>query len=990
MKEKNKNNLTPLVLNLNTYSHYSLLSSSLSLDQIIEFAINEEKKYVCLTDTNLYGVIEFYLKCKDKNLMPVIGLSINSQLIENTKYDFVLFAKNKKGYLNLVKISSFLMTNNDFNYENYLSDLFIVDKNGTFDFKTDSKVYSINPKDKNAIAFNEARYFNKNDKRVFNALQAIKNNRTVSIDELEEGQDLSLLTESESVSLFNDVQIENLNNEIKEVNLEIEFEKNNIIKYPNESNLSDKALLHKFCMDGLNEKIFNKEIDSNSKDTYIERMEYELQIIDDMGFNDYFLVVQDFINDAKNKGILIGPGRGSAAGSLIAYLLGITEIDSIKYNLLFERFLNPGRITMPDIDIDIMDIRRDEVVEYLFEKYGYDHVAHIITFQKIKAKMALRDIGRILNIDLKIINSICKSITKDLEEDLANAINTKKLQDAYKSYKDLFDLAIGIMGCPRQVGIHAAGVVLSQKVLTDIVPIQTSVNGEITTQYSMDYLEDLGLIKMDLLGLTNLSTINHVCKLIKMNHGIEINLAKLNLEDQNVFLDLQQGHTLGIFQLESEGMTSVVKQVKPVCIEDISICSALFRPGPMQNIKPFVRRREGFEKVEYIDVKNKDILEPTHGIIVYQEQVINLVRRIANFSLSEADMFRRIISKKKGHELDNFKKMFFENALKNDYTQDRLEQIYNYIYTFADYGFNHSHSVAYSLIGYWMAYLKHYYPIEFMIILMTFSENDKNKIDLYVNECKRLNINIRKPDINISNKSFGLYKKNTILFGLNSIKGIGVETSKKIIEIRTNNKDKKFSDFCEAIKKLSSNKVGISTLETLINAGTFDGFKLSKKYMLENLPIIVDAASNLKDDGSFLFEPRLIDVEGETNAEKEAFNKKEIELLGLDLNEDNNNFSDKNELLYKYPDIKPITEPITNGTFKSIVFIKSYEIKKTKKNTDMLSLMLVDIFNNKKKVISFSSHLISNIDSLDFSKKYLGTFRGTTFGPNLTFLDEVE
>lgn len=990
MKEKNKNNLKPLVLNLNTYSHYSLLNSSLSLDQIIEFALKENKKYVCLSDTNLYGAIEFYLKCKANNLIPIIGLSINSESVENTDYDFVLFAKNKKGYLNLVKISSFLMTKTNFNYENYLDDLFIVDKKNTFNFKTKSKVYSINPNDKNAIAFNESRYLTKEDKKIYNALLAIKNTKIVTIEDLNEGKDLPLLSEEESLNLFTDLQIENLNNEIKDIQLEIEFEKKNIIKYQNDSNLSDKALLHKFCNDGLNEKIFNNEIDVNLKNEYIERMEYELNIINDMGFNDYFLVVQDFIKDAKNKGILIGPGRGSAAGSLVAYLLGITEIDSIKYNLLFERFLNPGRVTMPDIDIDIMDIRRDEVVEYLFEKYGYDHVAHIITFQKIKAKMALRDIGRILNIDLKIINSICKSITKEYEENLSEAITTKKIEGPYKSYKELFDLAIGIIGCPRQVGIHAAGVVLSQKPLTDIVPIQTSVNGEITTQYSMDYLEDLGLIKMDLLGLTNLSTIDHVCKLIKMNHGINIDLIKLNLEDQKVFEDVQKGYTLGIFQLESEGMTSVVKQVKPKSIEDISICSALFRPGPMQNIKPFVKRREGLEKIDYIDIKNKDILEPTNGIIVYQEQVINLVRKIANFSLSEADMFRRIISKKKGKDLEKFKKMFFENALKNGYSQEQLEHIYNYIYTFADYGFNHSHSVAYSLISYWMLYLKHYYPIEFMIILMTFSENDKNKIDLYINECKRLNINIQKPNINISSKSFGLYKKNTILFGFNSIKGIGIETSKKIIEIRSNNKDRKFSNYCDAIKQLSSNKVGIPTLETLIYAGTFDCFKVSKKYMLENLPIIVNASLNLKDDGSFLFSPRLIDVAEETSLEKEEFNKKEIELLGVNLNEEIK-FNDQNNLLSKYGDVKSIVDPLNDGWFKSIVVFKSFEIRKTKKNTDMLSVNLVDIFNNKKKVSSFSANLIKIFETLDLSKKYLVQFKMSNFGPNLTnIVEEVE
>ncbi|MDE5545611.1 MAG: DNA polymerase III subunit alpha [Malacoplasma sp.] len=985
MKEKIKNR-SLLVLNINTYSHYSLLSSALSIDKIINFAISQNKKYVCLTDTNLYGAMEFYLKCKKNKLIPVIGLSINIPIsIENNNdknYDFVLYAKNKKGYLNLVKISSFLSTNTKFDWEKYLDNLFIVDKLNNFDFKTSSKVYSIDKNKDNAIAFNESRYHSVNDKKIYNALIAVRDNKIVSVKELEVGNDLHLLDENESLSIFNDLQIKNLNKEIEEVDLVIEFEKNNIIEYKKDSNISSKALLHQFCIDGLNQRIFNKEIDANKKDEYIERAEYELKIINEMGFNDYFLVIQDFIKHAKNNNILVGPGRGSAAGSLVAYLLGITDIDSIKYNLLFERFLNPGRITMPDIDIDIMDIRRDEIVDYIFEKYGHNNVAHIITFQRIKAKMALRDIGRILNINLKEINSICKNLGNEYDEDLAAALKTKKIKDSYLVYKDLYDIAIGIIGCPRQTGIHAAGIVLSKKPLIDIIPIQTSVNGEITTQYSMDFLEDLGLIKMDLLGLTNLSTISHVCTLIKINHGIEIDLNHINLNDQKVFADAQKGYTLGIFQLESRGMTSVVKKIKPTCIEDISICSALYRPGPMQNIKTFVARRNGEEKVDYIDEKNKDILEPTYGIIVYQEQVINLVRRIANFSLAEADMFRRIISKKKGEELEKFKNTFFERALKNGYTQQELENIYNFIYTFADYGFNHSHSVAYSLISYWLLYLKHYYPLEFMIILMTFSESDKTKIEAYIEECFRLKINVQKPDINISNKSFGLYKKNIILFGLNSIKGIGAETSKKIIEIRSKLKNKKFIDFSDAVKNLSFNKIGQATLETLIYAGTFDSFNLSKKYMLENLVDIIETSQNLKDDGSFIFEPRLKNVEKETDEEIEFFKNKEIDLLGIDFNSIKETRIDYTEIINKYANynIKPINDPSNEGFFESIVIINSIKITKSKKGTDMAIVNLVDVYNNKARLMGFGQSLLKSFENLDTSKKYLILFKTSDYG----------
>ncbi len=975
MKEMNTN---PLILNLNTYSHYSLLSSSLSIDQIINFAIEQNQKYVALSDVNLYGAMDFYLKCKKNNLIPVIGLDV---FVSNK--NFLVFAKNYNGYLNLVKISSAIQTKDEnFDVFKHLSDTFIIDKNGDLDLET--KHYKLSE-----IACNEVRFYKKDDLKIFNALQMIKNNMTCNPEELLVGQDLSLIDKQEFLNRFNSEQIENLNKEIQDVNLEINFEKNNIIEYKNSLNLSSKSFLEKLCLEGMNNKILNKQIDPSQKEIYIERLNEELKVINDMGFNDYFLVVQDFVNEAKNRNILVGPGRGSAASSLVSYFLSITEVDPIKYNLLFERFLNPGRISMPDIDIDIMDARRQEIVEYLFTKYGYDHVAHIVTFQRIKAKMAIRDVGRILNKDLKEINKICKLVPSDYDENLKEAIlKNKELKLYYEDYKLLFDISSEIIGCPRQIGLHAAGIVLSKKKLTDIIPIQSSVNGEIATQFSMEFLEDLGLIKMDLLGLTNLTTIYFVLKMIKMIHKIDLDLSKINLDDQKVFLDAQQGHTLGIFQLESPGMTATLKKIKPKSIEDISICSALYRPGPMQNIKHLVDRRNKKEEIEYIDIKNKDILEPTYGIIVYQEQVITLVKNIANFSPYEAYSFRRLISKKKGDELDKFKEKFYESALKNGYEKDELDKIYSYIYTFADYGFNHSHSFAYSLISYWLLYLKHYYPIEFMTTLMISVEGNTTKTPVYLEECERLKIDVLKPNINLSEKSLSLYKRK-ILFGFNSIKGIGEETSKKIITIRKNNNG--FVNYYDAIQKLSSNGVGTSTLETLIYAGCFDCFELNRKFMLENMNEVIQVSSiwkELKD-----FENNIMVKECElTEEDKELFKKTEFNLLGTVFTDKKEIQNKIDEVLSKYAkyQIKPLNEiKEDNVWFDSVITIKTFTLKKTKKNTNMLFLKVIDVFDNFIEVCSFNNELIETVAKLDLSKKYLVTFKTSTFKLTLIKIKEM-
>ena len=507
------------------------------------------------------------------------------------------------------------------------------------------------------------------------------------------------------------------------------------------------------CVNSLN-KMFAKQI--NIPENYLYRLKYELEVIDKMGFNDYFLVVQDYVNYAKNKGIIVGPGRGSAAGSLVAFLLGITTVDPIKNNLIFERFLNPQRSTMPDIDVDFMDDRRNEVVEYLFEKYSKNNVAHIIIFQRMKAKMVIRDVGRILSMNRVIIDSICSILTDNFDELYQETKTAKALQQFQKEYPELFRIAIKLLNFPRQTGLHAAGVVLSSANLTDIVPIQNSADGLLCTQYSMEYLEPLGLIKMDILGLINLTTLNQSITAIEKNHGVKIDLYNIPLNDQKVFNYISAGNTTGIFQLESPGMTRLVTRIKPRNIEDISICSALYRPGPQKNINIYLKNRTHPEEISYLNNDIRKILEPTCNIIIYQEQVIQIVQKIAGFSLADADSFRRAISKKQVSKLASLKKSFIDGGIKNGYSEQKVNEIFDYIFEFANYGFNHSHSLAYSYISYWLAYIAYYYPLEFYSTLLMSNDASTEKINQYINEAKNSGIEVLPPNINLSEYTFSI------------------------------------------------------------------------------------------------------------------------------------------------------------------------------------------------------------------------------------------
>ena len=583
-----------------------------------------------------------------------------------------------------------------------------------------------------------------------------------------------------------------------------------------------------------------KNVYSKVNQEIINRLDYELNVIKKMGFAGYFLIVMDFVKYSKKKNIPVGPGRGSVAGSLVAYTLGITTIDPIKYNLLFERFLNPERISMPDIDIDFCYERRLEVIDYIKKRYGEESVTQIITFGKLKARQVVRDVGRVLGISLSEVDKIAKSIPNTPGVSLDTAVklsnDLKEMSNKNSLNKDLMNFSRTLEGMNRHVSTHAAGVVITPGKLSDYIPLYKSTQGDITSQYDMKNLEDLGLLKMDFLGLRNLTVINDTIKLVK-HRGIKINIEKIPLDDKEVFKLFSKGKTIGVFQFESNGMREYLKKLKPSSIQDLIAMNALYRPGPMENIDEFIKRKHGEKKIKYIDPILEDILNETYGIIVYQEQVMQIANNIAGFSLGQADMMRRAMGKKEKKLMKDQRDEFIKGAIKKGTEKNKSIEIFDLIEKFAKYGFNKSHSTAYAYIAYQTAYLKTYFPSEFMAANLTSEMMNTNRIVTLLNECQKLKIKINPPDVNESEINFQALDDKTISFGLNAIKNVGFKALNNIIEERKKSgKSKTINDFC---KNLDLRLVNKKVLESLIAAGAMDSIKgnRAQKYSIVEITL---------------------------------------------------------------------------------------------------------------------------------------------------------
>ena len=573
-----------------------------------------------------------------------------------------------------------------------------------------------------------------------------------------------------------------------------------------------------------------------------------------MGFCNYFLVVFDFIKYAKKNGILVGPGRGSAAGSLVSYCLGITNIDPIKYNLLFERFLNPERVTMPDIDTDFQYDRRDEVVEYCIKKYGNKNVANIITFGTMGSKQVVRDVARVIDLPTKLTDRVVKYIEKENLQQLYEKNNLfKNLINSNNDLKKLYDISIHLEGLKRHSSIHAAGIVMSDRLLDNIIPLVKN-NEYYLTGYTMEHLEDLGLLKMDFLGLKNLTIINDVTKEIEKKENIKLDLNNIALNDKKTLFVFYSVNTEGIFQFESEGMKSFLKQLKVTSFNDIIAAIALFRPGPMDNIPHYINRKFGKEKIDYIHEDLESILKPTYGIMIYQEQIMQVANIMAGYSLGEADILRRAMSKKKIEILNKEKEKFINNSIKKGYTKEIAEYVYEMILKFANYGFNKSHSVAYSIVAYQMAYLKAHYPKYFISNLLNNVIGSEIKTKDYLLEAKLNKINILEPDINLSLDKYNT-EKDGIRCPLSIIKNIGNIVTKEILKERENGE---FIDFIDFVKRMYSKTINKKVIESLIEVGCFKKFEYNRKTLIENLDLVINYAELVKDlDESLVDKPEL-------------------------------------------------------------------------------------------------------------------------------------
>ena len=823
---------------------YSFLTSLITIDDLISFAKQNKLTSLCICDDNMYGVMEFIKKCNDNNIKPIVGLDIGTCL---------LFAKDYTGYQNLLKLTT-LKSEKELNVEDLskYSDSLVCFINEEDDIKLkdifgDYYIYSLTNNDNFPI--HKTLCLNKEDLETLKYIHMLRDNKVIS----------------DEYNFDNSVYYQ----EIKDIRYQEFINKCNLVlptyslnlpdycKFSDTKGLSADDYLENLSIIGLNKR-FNNKVTNNYKD----RLLYELNIIKKMGFSNYFLIVYDYIKYAKTNGILVGPGRGSAAGSLVSFSLGITDVDPIKYNLLFERFLNSERVTMPDIDTDFPDNKREEVINYVINKYGMKHVAGIVTFGTFGIKMALRDMGRVMNIPIYVIDNLCKKIGNLNISEIEKNSELIKYINFDNKLKKLFMVCKRIEGLPRHSSIHAAGVIMSNNPLDDIIPL-TLDNGKYLSSYEAMYLEELGLLKMDFLGLKNLTIIDNILKLIEKNKKEILKFSDIPLSDKETNEIFQKGDTEGIFQFESSGMKEFLVKLHPESFMDIYNANAFFRPGPASSIDSFIKRKFGKEKIDYFDDSLKDILTPTNGIIVYQEQIMLIANVMANFSLGEADILRRAMSKKKISDINKLKDKFINNSIKNGYSKEKTEQIFSLILNFASYGFNKSHSVSYSIISYKMAYLKAHYPLYFYISLLNSSDMDEFKTKKYINEAKAHNLKISKPDINKSSDTYVTYY-DTIYLPFNTIKGISSIITNKIIDVR---KDK-FIDIYDFFSKMSQESIPKNIYLSLITSGTLDIFGLTRKTIYENLDNLINYGNLVKDLGSDSISKPELNIYEEFNKEE--------------------------------------------------------------------------------------------------------------------------
>ena len=967
-------------------TEYSILQSACKIKPLIE-KLKEQQLHSCaiVDEGTMYGTIKFYQECNKNNIKPVIGLKVKYHYNDKTN-NLVLLAINNFGYQNLMKISSRLqLTNNNIDFE-YLQKTTMgliailpyeeslvqkyLERNDAknaiqtlellreiySDFYIGLGIKSITNSNfidnyfkllKNYnyqfVALPKVSFINESDYDAYTTLKAIKNNG-VFVEGIENDKNNYLhdVKSVETIYYNHHDMLENTSKIANMCNVQIEFGKYQLPLY--ESGLDSFAYLKELCSIGLEKRMQNFEY-SYDKRKYYDRLNYELNVINEMGFSDYFLIVYDYVKYAKKNNIFVGPGRGSAPASLVAYSLGITEIDPLYYNLLFERFLNKERLSMPDIDIDFPDDRRDEVIRYVGKKYGKNRVAHILTFGTFKIRQAINDCARVF----KLNDAKTKEIYKHLQ-----AVNTYKVYDNpslktlieassdlqllmnnYEDINKVFTIACKIQDIPRNISTHAAGIVITKFDLVNYTPLDEGLDEIYQTQYEAKDLEALGLLKMDFLGLKNLTNIAKTIELIRKDIP-DFTLPK-NENDYDTYKMMREGDLTGVFQLESAGMRKVIMQLKTSTFDDITHALALYRPGPMDIIPSFIRRKFNEEKVEYPHKDLEPILKETYGMIVYQDQIMLIACKFAGYTLGRADILRRAVSKKKKEVLEQERINFVESSVNRGYSSDTANMIYDYIVKFADYGFNKAHSVAYAKIAYLTAYLKCHYFAYYMSTLMTSFMGSSSEMLEYTKEATKKNVEVLNPNIKLSTDEFEVIN-GKIYFPLSIIKGLGEIKTKQCIEERTKAKFKGYEDFVERTKDF----LAISLLENIIYSGALDDFGLTKKAMIENLKSIIDRSNYgfIKD----MIKTDYTDEEFSYGILQE----KELEVIGINIKY---NFYQQFASFYSKYNLVKIANLSENKEARTIGTVKRVRETKTKNNETMAFVEITDDTSNIEIVL---------------------------------------
>lgn len=986
---------------LQVRSGYSIMSSTITIDKLVKKARELQFDAIALTDDHvLYGAIPFYKACTANGIKPIIGMSVTVMTNEETQA-CILLAKNNKGYKNLIKISShiqlsqedritlselelhsdhlicilstidtklesLLLNETHDKVKSYLDtswgmfqhgDLYLAiqghglekERKVNNSVKAFHEIYQIP-----AAAWNDVRYLNEKDDIAYDCLHAMKQDEKWPLqltDSSIKSRHLRSTAEMEEVfqSFWPEVltNTETIKNQCQ---VTFDFDQRMLPSFPVPDQLDAHTYLEKLCWTNVEQKY------ENITEEVSDRLTYELSIIQSMQFSDYFLIVWDFIAYAKENKIMVGPGRGSAAGSLVSYVLGITEVDPLQYDLLFERFLNPERVTMPDIDIDFSDNRRDEVIEYVRHKYGEEHVAQIITFGTFAARSLLRELIKTIGIDQQDANFILKEIPVQAKHSITEYVKeSNDLQQYIKQsapLKTLFSVAAKLEGLPRHISTHAAGVVISDQPLTEYVPLTIGTNETYLTQFPMNDLEAIGLLKMDFLGLRNLTLLERIIRTIEYSTKQHITLTGIPAEDSQTYRLLQKGKTNGVFQLESQGMKQVLTQLKPTTFEDIVAVNALFRPGPMENIPVYIGRKHGQEKVAYPHPDLKPILEKTFGVLIYQEQIMQIAHKIAGFSLGEADVLRRAVSKKQQTVMEEQKESFIQGCLTNGYPENTAEEIFKWIVKFSNYGFNRSHAVAYSMISYQLAYLKAHFPGSFFAELLSSSANQQEKVYAYIKELKELGLTLAPPSVN---KSFGKYsvEKDRIRMGLLSIKGLGNQVVKEIIQTRKNGSFKSLFDFC---LRVSLKTIKRQSLEILIMAGAFDELHENRASLLASIDRALEQGELFKEftDQASLFQNKL-DINAEyVDIEDFSLTRKlsdEKELLGVYIS--SHPLANHRSLLINngYVSMAKAQKMIGKKKVKSAGIVQAFKKIRTKRGDPMAFVTIGDETGDMEAVI---------------------------------------